>query len=237
MTHTTRNRVLLSLTSDIRRVVLDDCEEIELEGRTTLARLGEPTGSVYFPETMVISTLANYRDGSTIEMANIGREACTGINLTLGHTDQLNTNEVQIGGSALELPAKKFLNLKSALPQFGSVLLSTVQAVIYQVMVSGACNGAHTSKERLARWLLTMSDRNDGKTMLLTQEYLSEMLGVRRATVSNAASELQDAGLIEYARGRIRITDHAGLREASCECYNLVRNAYDSLLPERNDHH
>lgn len=230
----TNNRVLRSLDSQTRRAVLGKCDSIDLEGRTILARMGETTRHVYFPQNAVISTLASFRDGSIIEMANIGCEACTGIGLTLGQPVQLNTNEVQIAGSALTMPAEKFTALKASLPGFETALFSVVQAVLYQVMVSGACNGAHGSRQRLARWLLTMADRNDGETMDLTQEFLSEMLALRRATVSEAASELRDAGLIDYTRGQVRITDRAGLQDASCECYHLVRAAYDSLLPERD---
>jgi len=235
MAYATRNRVLRCLEQDVREAALAECERVEFEGRTMLARLGETANAVLFPDTMVISALATYRDGSTIEMANIGRESCSGVGLTLGHPEQLMTNEVQIGGAALEMPAARFESLKEAYPQFERVLFSTVQAVFYQVMVSGACNGAHGSKQRLARWLLTMSDRTDGETMNLTQEFLAEMLSLRRATVSDAASQLQDAGLIDYARGRITITDRPGLHAESCECYDLVRDAYDRLLPDRCD--
>ncbi len=206
---------------------------MDLEARTILDRVGEHTASVHFPETAVISTVATYKDGSSIEMANIGREACTGIGLILGHSQQLNTNEVQLGGGALEMPAEAFLRLKQELPDFENSLLSTVQAVFYQIMVSGACNGAHLAKQRLARWLLTMADRNGSDSMRLTQDFLAEMLGVRRATVSEAASEMQAQGLIQYARGRVRIRNRSGLQKTSCECYQLVREAYASLLPDR----
>lgn len=134
----TKNRVLLSLPAEARRVVLDQCERVDLTLGTILARVGETTDAVQFPETAVISTVATYRDGSTIEMGTIGREACTGVALTLGQPRQLSTNEVQIAGVALEMPAKSFAALKASLPQFERSLFSTVQAVLYQVMVSGA---------------------------------------------------------------------------------------------------
>lgn len=235
MAEETSNRVLRSLASKTRSTVMAECKRVELEGRTMLARMGNPTHFVFFPETAVISALATYRDGSNIEMANIGCEACTGIGLVLGNPNQMITEEVQIAGSALVMASDSFASLKSSLPDFEHVMLSAVQAVIHQVMVSGACNGAHGAKQRLARWLLTMSDRIAGETMNLTQEFLSEMLAVRRATVSDVASELQNAGLIGYERGRIRITDRPGLEAASCECYGLVRDAYDLLLPESDN--
>lgn len=232
MAHATRNRVLLSLPLRTREAVLDECEEVELQRRTILEEIGQPTRAVWFPETSVISTLATYGDGSTIEMANVGREACTGINLVLHQSDQLNTNEVQIGGLARRCPTERFLRLKAEDKAFSNALFATVQAVFYQVLVSGACNGAHDSRKRLARWLLTMDDRNDEPQMKLTHDFLAEMLGVRRATVTGAASSLQADGLITYSHGKVRITDRPGLRDASCECYDLVRDAYESLLPE-----
>lgn len=231
MSADTNNRVLLSLPSEVRRTILGSGEIVRLERGTILGRTGEITRAVYFPETAVISTLATYRDGSNIEMANVGREACTGINLMLGNTRLMNTNEAQIGGEAFELPAERFGRLKGSEPAFERALFSTAQAVFYQVMVSGACNGAHDARQRLARWLLTMQDRNDGEEMRLTQNFLAHMLGVRRATVTQAALEFQEAGLIDYARGCVRIIDRRGLRAQSCECYDMVREAYERLLP------
>lgn len=237
MVHETKNRVLRSLPAQTCAAVLDACERGHFEGKTELGRVGEPAKKVYFPETSVISALATYLDGSTIEMANIGCEACTGIALVLGHSDLLVTTEVQISGTALSVSADEFVNLMSSLPTFQSALLSSTQALFYQIMVSGACNGAHSAKQRLARWLLTMNDRADVEIMHLTQEYLAEMLGLRRATISNAASAFQEAGLIHYTRGQISITDRPGLSRASCECYGMVREAYDSLLPEASTPH
>jgi CRP-like cAMP-binding protein len=228
---TTRNRVLLSLAPEARAAVLERCEPVELPVGTILGRAHDRTAAAYFPETAVISTLAGYRDGSTIEMANTGREACSGINLVLGHREQLGTEEIQIAGRLLKLPAERFLAMRSAIPEFDRALLSTVQAVVHQVMVSGACNGSHDARQRLARWLLTMRDRSDAPEMRLTHEFLAHMLGVRRATVTEAASRLRSEGLIDYAHGKVTIEDRAGLRSASCECYDLVRDANEALLP------
>ncbi|MDF0602956.1 Crp/Fnr family transcriptional regulator [Psychromarinibacter sp. C21-152] len=234
MAQDTNNRVLRALPDATRRQAMARMERVTLEGRVMLDRSGEATRTVHFPETAVISTIATYRDGSSIEMANIGREACTGIGLTLGHPRQLSTNEVQIGGEALQIGADAFDSLMDSLPAFRTALFSTVQAIFYQVMVSGACNGAHDSRQRLARWLLTMYDRNDHATMPLTHDFLAEMLGVRRATVSETAAGLQSDGLISYSRGQVTVTDADGLRETSCECYDLVRDAYDTLLPDKS---
>lgn len=231
MVQDTQNRVLLSLPSASRRAVLDHCELVELDNRTMLHQMGETTNAVFFPETAVISSLATYGDGSTIEMANIGREACTGINLTLGREKQLTANEIQVSGTVLRLPASRFQTMLEEDSAFKHALFSTIQAVLFQVMVSGACNGAHDARQRLARWLLTMHDRADGQHMKLTHEFLSHMLGVRRATISKVAAEMRDEGLISYSHGRMTVTSHRGLRAASCECYDRVRTAYETLLP------
>lgn len=235
MVQDTQNRVLRALPPATRETVMAECENVPFDTRTVLHKAGDATGAVYFPETAVISVLATYGDGSTIEMANIGREACTGINLTLGREHQLSTNEIQVGGSVLRLPAARFTAFLSEDPEFRRVLFATVQAVMHQVMVSGACNGAHDARQRLSRWLLTMHDRADGQHMNLTHEFLSHMLGVRRATVSKVASELRSEGLITYTHGRMSVTDHKGLRKASCECYDRVRATYAKLLPDAVD--
>ncbi|MGK7752815.1 MULTISPECIES: Crp/Fnr family transcriptional regulator [unclassified Roseovarius] len=231
MVYGTNNGVLCALGPKTHYAVTGQCEDVTLKAGAVLQRSGEATHAVYFPETAVVSAIATYSDGSGIEMANMGREASTAVNLLLGQSHQLHTDEVQIGGAALRLPAERFLKLKSDHAEFERVLLASAQSVFYQVMISGACNGTHDARQRLARWLLTMADRIDGAEMRLTHDFLSEMLGVRRATVTKAAQDLQENGLISYTRGRIRITNRKGLREASCECYDLVRNANRALLP------
>lgn len=231
MTGPTRNRVLLALPERVRRTVLGSCEVIEVATGDVLARVGEPPPAIHFPESGVISTLATYGDGSTIEMANVGREACSGMGLILGGSMQLNTNQVQVRGTIRVLPAGPAEELRDALPEFRAALFAAVQAVFFQVMVSGACNGKHSARQRLARWLLTMHDRSDEEILPLTQEFLADVLGLRRATVTEVASDLQREGRIAYARGRIRIVDSALLREASCECYDRVRETCERLLP------
>lgn len=232
MAHGTNNRVLCALDITTRDEVTRHCEDVTLEVGAVLQRSGEATHAVYFPETAVISAIATYSDGSGIEMANIGREASTAVNLMLGQSRHFHTDEVQIAGAALRLSAERFVQLKSEHEAFERVLFASAQSVFYQVMISGACNGAHSARQRLARWLLTMADRIDGSEMRLTHDFLAEMLGVRRATVTEAAQDLQENGLISYRRGRVRITDRTGLTNASCECYNLVRAANRELLPE-----
>lgn len=236
MVQETTNFVLRALPVEIRRTALEACDRVRLDAPTLLAAAGEPVAAVHFPETMAISSVTTYHDGSMIEMANVGREACTGVGLILGGRTWLTTTQVQVGGVALVMPAHSLVRLREAHPEVERVLMASVRGLFYQVMVSGACNAAHRAKERLARWLLTMSDRSGEETMPLTHDFLAAILGVRRATVTGAAADLQAAGLIEYRRGRVTITDPGGLKRASCECYELVRESYGSLLPDLQDH-
>jgi CRP-like cAMP-binding protein len=125
-----------------------------------------------------------------------------------------------------------FTRAMQSMPSFRSLMYAYVQAFLEQVMVSGACNGAHSLKERLARWLLMMRDRSDHDALPITQNLLAEMLGVQRPTITNAVRELERAGLIEPGRGQVKILDRKGLTEASCECYQMVRARIAFYLPK-----
>src|SRR5205085_9913504 len=125
---------------------------------------------------------------------------------------------VQIPGSAAKMPRMAFLRAMGSIPPFRNLMYAYVQALLEQVLISVACNGAHTLKERLARWLLMMRDRCDGDVLLITQELLAEMLGAHRPSVTNAFRDLEQAGLIERGRRQVTIRDRQGLKKASCEC-------------------
>jgi CRP-like cAMP-binding protein len=139
---------------------------------------------------------------------------------------------VQIPGSAAKMSRAAFTRAMQSMPSFRSLMYAYVQAFLEQVMVSVACNGAHSLKQRLARWLLMMRDRSDSDALLITQSLLAEMLGVQRPSISNAARELERAGLIELGRRQVTILDRQGLTKASCECYQLVRSRVAFHLPK-----
>ena len=186
---------------------------------------------VFFPDSGVISVVAVYGDGSVIEMATIGREGCSGVQAVLGAKSSSVRLLVQIPGSATKMSRAAFTRAMGSLPSFRRLMYAYAQAFLEQVLVSVACNGAHSLKERLARWLLMMRDRGDDDTLQITQNLLAEMLGVQRPTITNAARELEDAGLIVRSRRQITILDRQGLVEASCECYQLVRARVTFHLP------
>jgi CRP-like cAMP-binding protein len=184
------------------------------------------------PTAIVVSVVAVYADGSIIEMATIGREGCTAIQAVFGAKISSVRLLVQIPGSAAKMSRAAFTRAMGSMPSFRSLMFAYVQAFLEQVPVSVACNGAHSLKERLARWLLMMRDRSDDDALQITQNLLAEMLGVQRPTVTNAARELERAGLIARGRQQVTILNRQGLAKASCECYQLVRSRVIFHLPK-----
>jgi CRP-like cAMP-binding protein len=187
---------------------------------------------VYFPDSGVVSVVAVYADGSVIEMATIGREGCTGVQLVLGARASSARLLVQIPGSAAKMSRASFQRFVEGMPSFRSLMYNYAQAFLEQVMVSVACNGAHDLKQRLAHWLLMMRDRSDDDALPITHNLLAEMLGVHRPAITNAIRELERAGVIKGSRGYVMIRNRPGLIRESCECYELVRMRLASHLPK-----
>jgi len=188
---------------------------------------------VFFPDSGVVSVVAVYADGSVIEMATSGREGCTGMQaFFFGAKTSSVRLLVQIPGSAAKMSRATFARAMVSMPSFRNLMSAYVHAFLEQVLVSVACNGAHSLKQRLARWLLMMRDRSDGNALPITQSLLAEMLGVQRPTITNAARELERAGLITRGRRQVTILDRQGLTEESCECYQLVKTRVIFHLPK-----
>jgi len=226
-----RNRLLLALPSSDLKRLLPQLQQIRCQREQVLMDADSSLDHVFFPDSGVISVVAVYGDGSVIEMATIGREGCSGVQAVLGAKSSSVRLLVQIPGSATKMSRAAFTRAMGSMPSFRRLMYAYAQAFLEQVMVSVACNGAHSLKERLARWLLMMRDRGDDDTLQITQNLLAEMLGVQRPTITNAARELEDAGLIVRSRRQITILDRQGLVEASCECYQLVRARVTFHLP------
>jgi len=223
---------LLALPSrDLKRLV-PELEHIRCRRGQVLMDADGSLDHVFFPESGVLSVVAVYADGSIIETATIGREGFTGVQAVFGAKISSIRVLVQIPGSAAKMSRGAFTRAMESMPSFRSLMYAYVHAFLEQVMVSVACNGAHSLKQRLARWLLMMCDRSDDDTLPITQDLLAEMLGVQRPTITNAAQELERAGLIERGRRQITILDRQGLMKASCECYQLVRTRVASHLPK-----
>jgi CRP-like cAMP-binding protein len=226
------NRLLLALPADNLKRLMPELHQVPCKRGDVLIDADSALDYVFFPDSGVISVVAVYANGDIIEMATIGREGCSGIQAIFGAKRSSVRFLVQIPGSAARLSRVAFARAMDAMPSFRRLTFAYIQAFLEQVLVSGACNGAHSLKERLARWLLMMRDRSDGDTLLITQDLLAEMLGAHRPSITHVVRELELAGLIERGRRQLTILDRAGLKKASCECYQLVRERTAFHLPK-----
>ena len=227
-----RNRLLLALPPRNLKRLAPELEPIPCAREQTLVEANSSLDHVFFPDSGVVSVMAVYADGSIIEMATVGREGCTGMQAVFGAKKSSVRLFVQIPGSAAKMSRATFNRAMKSMPAFRALMFAYVQAFLEQVMVSVACNGAHSLKERLARWLLMMRDRHDDDTLPITQDLLAEMLGVQRPTITNAARDLERAGLIERGRQQVTIRDRQGLIQQSCECYQVARERVAFHLPK-----
>ena len=227
-----RNRLLLALPARNLKRLMPELEQISCQRAQVLMNADSALDHVFFPDSGVVSVVAVYADGSIIEMATVGREGFTDVQAIFGAKRSSIQLLVQIPGTAVRMSRAAFMRVMQSMPSFRSIMDAYVQAFLEQVMVSVACNGAHSLKQRLARWLLMMRDRSDGDALLITQSLLAEMLGVQRPTITNAIREFERAGLIEHGRRQVTILDRQGLTKASCECYQLVRTRLAFHLPK-----
>ena len=179
--------------------------------------------------------VAVFADRTTVEMATVGREGLVGIGNILGGEHALARYVVPIPVLALAIEASRFRDVLRDSPELRATCNAYAQAFLGEALQTAACNSVHMVEERCARWLLMSHDRSDDDTLALTQEYLADMLGVCRSTVTLAAGALQRAGLIRYRRGAITVLDRLGLEAASCECYRIIRAQYERLLPRSGE--
>jgi CRP-like cAMP-binding protein len=230
--HSPRNRLLLALPPRNLARLMPDLEHINCQRHEVLMDADSSLEDIFFPDSGVISVVAVYANGDIIEMATIGREGCSGVQAALGAKTSSVRLLVQIPGSATKMSRTAFFRAVETMPPFRDLMNSYLQAFLEQVLVSVACNGAHSLKERLARWLLMMHDRCDEDTLLITQSLLAEMLGVQRPSITNVAREMERAGMIKRGLREITVVDRGGLMKASCECYQLVRERVAFHLPK-----
>jgi CRP-like cAMP-binding protein len=191
---------------------------------------GQPINSVLFPVGSVISVVLQMSDGDTAEVGIVGRDGMTGLAIALGQSSTSQRSLVQIPDGALSVPADDFRAAVEHDVDLKTFCLHYAQAVLMSSMQMSACNSLHPTNERCARWLLMAHDRVGENLVRLTQEFLSQMLGVRRASVVVAASALQTAGFISYSRGQISVLNRAGLESASCECYETMEREWKKLM-------
>src|SRR5258708_5423876 len=231
------NRLLWSLSIEERGRLCPSMKHVNLSIGEVIYECGERIDYVYFPTTCVVSLLYTMLDGSTAEMALAGNDAVIGIALVLGGGKIPHRAVAQIGGQALELPARVLQEEFTRGGPLQHILLRYTQALITQISQTAVCNRLHPLEQRLCRWLLLCHDRLNGSEIPMTQEFIANMLGGRRESVTVAAGRLQDAGLIHYSRGHIKVLDREGLETMVCECYKIVDDELSRLVgaPQRSE--
>jgi CRP-like cAMP-binding protein len=224
------NLFLDSLSTDSLARLAPKLERISVTIGSTIATFGKHTEHVVFPLASVVSAVTTMQDGAGVEVMLVGREGFYGVQVALGDSMSPNDAMVQLPNSILRITSDDFASAVNDDAALMQRVLRYVQATLDSVSQLSACNRLHPINERCARWLLMAHDRVAGDEILLTQEYLATMLGVRRPSVSIAASALDEAGFIRYSRGRILMRDRHGLEGATCECYFAVNASLERTL-------
>jgi CRP-like cAMP-binding protein len=227
------NRFLATLPPHDFSLLAPHLRTTGLERGAILHDVGEEIEHVYFPHTGMVSLVAVMQSGGTVETATVGRAGVIGASAGLGARRAFGRAIVQLPGSAAWLSAAQFHAAARECHAIHDLIVRYNDLLLAQVQQSVACNALHALEARLCRWLLQTHDCVDGDPIPLTQEFLGQMLGVRRTTVTLAARLLQSAGLIRYRRGHIQIVDRAALEDISCECYAVVRHNLDKAFPSR----
>lgn len=234
-----QNRILAALPEDEYARLLPNLELIPMPLGQALYESGEQMRYVYFPTDSIVSLLYVLEDGASAEIAVVGNEGLVGVSLFMGGETTPSRAIVQSTGHAYRLKGQL---LKEEFSRFGGrragvfhdLLLRYIQALLTQMAQTAVCNRHHTLDQQFCRWLLLSFDRLPSNELVMTQELIANMLGVRREGVTEAAGNVQRAGLIQYHRGRITLLDRPGLEARSCECYAVVKQEFDRLLPHPN---
>lgn len=226
-----RNHLLATIDPEDLEALSGDLEPVTLEKGSLLYEPGDEVQLVYFPHNAVVSLMTLMRTGEAIESATVGREGAVGLTAFRIPHQSWSRAIVQVGGEASRIEAARLREALAGARQFPSVIDRHSQALFGHVAQSVACNALHSVEARFCRWLLSCRDRISTDRISLTQEFLADMLGVQRTTVTVVARTLQASGLIRYSRGVVDILDRQGLEASACECYRVVRRHYERLLP------
>jgi len=216
------NRILLNLPARECALLYPQLTFVEMRSQEVLQECEQAVKYVYFIESGVASVLTVTEDGRSVEVGVSGKEGCTGLPLAVGFRTSVCRVVVQVAGTAFRIAAPKLIAILQQCPRLKSRMQQYGHIMAMQSAQIACCNRLHEVDGRLARWLLMSHDRMESDLLPLTQEFIAQMLGTRRASVTVAAGVLQRAGLIRYVRGSVKIADRQGLEEASCECYRLL---------------
>ena len=226
-----QNHLLAALPEPVRSRLICQLESVDLPAGKVLYESGGRLSHVHFPTTLIASILYVTENGSSTQIAAVGREGVVGIASFMGGGSAISCGVVQSGGSALRCRPQVLLDEFNRGGPLLELMLRYTQALITQTAQTAVCNRHHTLDQQLCRWLLLSLDRLHSNEIVMTHEFIANLLGVRREGVTEAAGRLQLAGVISYKRGRITVVDRDGLEQRSCECYGVVRREYDRLLP------
>jgi CRP-like cAMP-binding protein len=228
-----KNLLLAALTDAERAVWMPQLEAADMPLGKVLYESGSKLTHVYFPTTSIVSLLYVMENGASAEIAVVGNEGIVGISLFMGGESTSSRAVVQSGGAGLRLRANILMQEFDRAGPVLHLLLRYTQALITQMSQTAVCNRHHSLDQQLCRWLLLSLDRLQSNQLVMTQELIANMLGVRREGVTEAAGNLHRAGIINYQRGRITVLDRPGLERRTCECYAVVKKEYDRLLPTK----
>jgi CRP-like cAMP-binding protein len=227
-----QNRLLAALDAEDLELMTSKLVPVILEKGALLYDPGDMIDAIYFPDDCVISLMTLMESGAAIESAAIGREGALGLRAAVSPRQSLTRAIVQVPGRARRITAAHLHRAWEQSARIRDLSDRHNEALFAHTIHSVACNALHSVEARFCRWLLSCHDRIDTSTVALTQEFLADMLGVQRTTVTVVARALQAAGLIRYRRGMVDILDRAGIEAAACECYSAVRRNYQRLLPD-----
>jgi CRP-like cAMP-binding protein len=226
-----RNRLLASLPADDMALLRRHLREVPVEQGEMLEEPGRPVEAVYFPQTGMISLIVQMPEDSAVEVGTVGSEGAVGIAVGLGSRISFISALVQVSGSTLCIPTSPFRAAVEQSERLRDLIVRYSEVQLGQIQQTAACNALHDVSGRLCRWLLQTSDKTESDTIPFTHEFLGNMLGVRRATISQVASKFQADGLISTHRGQITLLKREDLKKKACPCYEIVRKHIDRLVP------
>lgn len=228
-----RNRLLGSLSPADLSLLRRHLREVPMEQGQMLEERGHSVDQVHFPQTGMISLIVAMAEDRALEVGTVGCEGAIGMMTGLGSRISSIRALVQVSGNALRIPASRFQTAASQSPRIRSLIIRYAELQLGMIQQTAACNGLHDVQSRLCRWLLHTSDKIDSDLIPFTQEFLGQMLGVQRTTISEVVRKLSDTGCISTEYSQILIVNRVGLEQGACECYEFIRNHIDRLLPRR----
>ena len=225
------NLLLKALRADDRALIAPHLERVAYQRGETVFAAGSEVGHIVFPcEAMVASLVISMLDGRTAETATIGREGAVGGAVSTGGLPASTHGVIQIGGPALRMESARLQEARRRSESLNNLFTRYADCLLAQVLQSVACNALHPIEERCLRWLLTLQDRLGSDVMPVTQDFLATMIGVQRTYLTRILRTLQQEGLVELGRGRLRIVDRAAAESAACECHGCVKRHYDAVM-------